>query len=79
MDVLKAEDIHITAGVFSKNRADYWPGDYHHRPRSACIKIIPMSAEPEKLLRSLWGSVIEYQSPTEPVGLDQWETLNDCP
>ncbi len=43
------------------------------------LKIIPLSAEPERLFRSLRGTVIEYESPTEPVGLDQWETLNGCP
>ena len=34
------------------------------------IKIIPLTAEPETLLKSLRGTVIEYENPTEPVGLD---------
>jgi prevent-host-death family protein len=43
------------------------------------LKIMPLFAEPEKLLKSLQGTVIEYEGPTEPVGLDQWESLSDSP
>ncbi len=43
------------------------------------LKIMPLSAEPEKLLRSLRGTVIEYEGPTDPVGLDLWESLSDSP
>lgn len=43
------------------------------------LKIMPLVTEPEKLLRSLGGTVIEYESPTDPVGSDQWESLSDNP
>ncbi len=39
------------------------------------LKIVPYSEEPLEVLKMLRGSVIEYQDPTEPVGLDDWELL----
>ncbi len=39
------------------------------------LKIIPYREEPSETLRMLRNSVIEYENPTEPVGLDDWESL----
>jgi prevent-host-death family protein len=39
------------------------------------IKIVPYSEDPLESLKSLRNSVITYDDPTEPVGLDEWETL----
>jgi prevent-host-death family protein len=38
------------------------------------IKIVPYSEDPEKVLKSLRDTVIEYKEPTEPVGFDDWTT-----
>ena len=39
------------------------------------VKIIPYSEEPLESLKMLKGSVVKYENPTEPVGLDDWESL----
>ncbi|MDZ7699969.1 MAG: type II toxin-antitoxin system prevent-host-death family antitoxin [Deltaproteobacteria bacterium] len=39
------------------------------------LKIIPYSEDPMESLRMLKGSVLKYDNPTEPVGLDEWESL----
>lgn len=39
------------------------------------LKIIPYFEDPLESLRTLKGSVLKYDSPTEPVGLDEWESL----
>lgn len=40
------------------------------------IKVTPYEEEnPEKILKSLRGSVIKYENPNEPVGVDDWEAL----
>jgi len=39
------------------------------------LKIVPYSDDPEKILRNLRGSVIEYVDPTEPVALEDWSAL----
>lgn len=46
----------------------------HGRP---VAKIVPYTVDPERVLRSLRGTVLEYLDPTEPVGLRDWETLED--
>lgn len=40
-------------------------------------KVIPYKEEskPEAILKSLRGSVLRYEDPTEPVGLEDWEML----
>jgi prevent-host-death family protein len=40
------------------------------------LKLIPYSAEPSEALAELRGSVISYEDPTEPVGLEDWEALS---
>lgn len=39
------------------------------------LKIVPYRPEPERALEELRGSVIRYDDPTEPVGVDAWESL----
>jgi prevent-host-death family protein len=39
------------------------------------LKIIAYSAEPAESLKILRNSVVKYQDPMEPVGLDDWDTL----
>lgn len=38
-------------------------------------KVSPYKEDPEDILKSLKGSVISYEDPTEPVGLEDWEIL----
>lgn len=38
-------------------------------------KIVPYEQAPEKLLRAFRGSVLRYDDPTEPVGVEDWEAL----
>lgn len=44
----------------------------HGRP---VLKVIPYAADPAEALSALRGSVIRYDAPTEPVGLEDWEAL----
>ncbi|SPD75164.1 conserved hypothetical protein [uncultured Desulfobacterium sp.] len=44
----------------------------HGRP---VIKIVPYEDNTEDILKSLRNTVSEYVDPTEPVGLDDWESL----
>jgi prevent-host-death family protein len=39
------------------------------------LKIVPYSKEPAEALKVLRKSVIKYENPTEPVGVDDWEAL----
>ncbi|MBL7173350.1 MAG: type II toxin-antitoxin system prevent-host-death family antitoxin [Proteobacteria bacterium] len=39
------------------------------------LKIVPYSEKPSEVLRILRHSVIKYENPTEPVGLNDWESL----
>ena len=39
------------------------------------LKVAPYSDNPEEALKELRHTVIKYENPTEPVGLDDWETL----
>ena len=41
----------------------------------ATIKIVPYSEDPFESLKALRNSVIRYEDPTEPVGLEDWESL----
>lgn len=38
-------------------------------------KVIPYQEDPEAILKSLQGTVLHYEDPTEPVGLEDWEVL----
>ena len=39
------------------------------------LKIVPYSRDPAEALKALRGSVRRYDDPTEPVGLEDWESL----
>ena len=39
------------------------------------IKIVPYSEDPSEVLKALRNTVIKYESPTTPVGLNDWEAL----
>lgn len=39
------------------------------------LKLVPYTEDPAEALKELRGSVLKYQDPTEPVGLEDWETL----
>ena len=39
------------------------------------LKIVPYVENPEEALKALRNTVIKYEDPTEPVGLEDWEAL----
>ncbi len=39
------------------------------------LKIVPYVENPEETLKALRNTVIKYEDPTEPVGLEDWEAL----
>lgn len=39
------------------------------------LKIIPYSEDPSEALKTLHNTVIKYEAPTAPVGLNDWEAL----
>lgn len=41
------------------------------------VKVIPyrQASSDEEILKSLRGTVLKYEDPTEPVGLEDWEVL----
>ncbi|MCZ6874805.1 MAG: type II toxin-antitoxin system Phd/YefM family antitoxin [bacterium] len=39
------------------------------------LKIIPYTVSPDELLKALRGSVMKYEDPLEPVGVEDWEGL----
>jgi prevent-host-death family protein len=39
------------------------------------LKILPYAKEPLKGLKALRDSVVKYEKPLEPVGLEDWEQL----
>jgi prevent-host-death family protein len=39
------------------------------------LKIVPYSEKPSETLSQLRESVVKYENPTEPLGLDDWESL----
>jgi prevent-host-death family protein len=39
------------------------------------LKLTPYSENPEEVLKELRHTVLKYENPTEPVGLDDWEAL----
>jgi len=44
----------------------------HGRP---VLKVIPYSANSEESLKVLRNSVLKYEDPMEPVGLEDWKAL----
>jgi prevent-host-death family protein len=39
------------------------------------LRVSTFVDDPEQLLRSLRGSVLQFEDPTDPVGLGDWEAL----
>ena len=39
------------------------------------LKIVPYTENPEEALKSLRNTVIKFDDPTEPVGIEDWEAL----
>ncbi len=39
------------------------------------LKIVPYAENPAKTLKALRNTVLKYEDPTEPVGLEDWEAL----
>ncbi|MEW5709884.1 MAG: type II toxin-antitoxin system prevent-host-death family antitoxin [Pseudomonadota bacterium] len=39
------------------------------------LKIVPYAPKPDEGLQPLRNSVLKYEQPTEPVGLEDWEAL----
>ncbi len=39
------------------------------------LKIVPFREDPQEGLRALRGSVLKYDRPTDPVALEDWESL----
>ena len=39
------------------------------------LKIVPYTENSEEALKTLRGTVIKYDYPTEPVGLEDWKAL----
>lgn len=39
------------------------------------LKIVPYRPAPQTALEELRGSVVRYDDPTSPVGLEDWESL----
>ena len=39
------------------------------------LKLVPHTSSDEESLKALRGSVIQYDEPLEPVGLEDWEAL----
>ena len=39
------------------------------------LKIVPYSEDPQEILKTLRNTVVKYDDPMEPVGVDDWEAL----
>ncbi len=39
------------------------------------LKVIPYSENPSDILKTLRNTVVKYDDPFEPVGLEEWESL----
>lgn len=39
------------------------------------LKVVPYSRDPAEAIKALRGSVLRYDDPTEPVGVEDWESL----
>lgn len=39
------------------------------------LKVVPYTANTEEQLKILRGSVLQYDNPTEPVAIEDWDTL----
>ena len=39
------------------------------------LKIVPYAGSPDEILKELRGTVKKYERPTQPVGMEDWNTL----
>ena len=39
------------------------------------LKIVPYKENPEEALKALRNTVVKYEDPTAPVGLEDWEAI----
>ena len=39
------------------------------------LRVVPYTADPDEALRALKNTVVKYERPTDPVGLEEWESL----
>ena len=39
------------------------------------LRVVPYTQDPSDILKDLRNTVLRYDRPTEPVGLDDWETI----
>jgi antitoxin (DNA-binding transcriptional repressor) of toxin-antitoxin stability system len=39
------------------------------------LKIVPYTENPQDALKTLRNTVVKYEDPTEPVGLEDWDAL----
>lgn len=39
------------------------------------LKIVPYTEDPAEGLKALRGSVLEYDKPLDPVGIEDWESM----
>lgn len=39
------------------------------------VRLVPYSEDPDEGLKKLRGTVLSYEDPTEPVALEDWESL----
>ena len=39
------------------------------------LRVVPYNQDPSDILKDLRNTVLRYDRPTEPVGLDDWETI----
>jgi prevent-host-death family protein len=39
------------------------------------LKIVPYQENPEDALKALRNTVVKYEDPTQPVGIEDWEAL----
>jgi antitoxin (DNA-binding transcriptional repressor) of toxin-antitoxin stability system len=44
----------------------------HGRP---VLKVVPYVADTEECFRGLRNTVLKYEAPLDPVGLEEWESL----
>lgn len=44
----------------------------HGRP---VLKVVPYVADPEECFRGLRNTVLKYEAPLEPVGVEDWDLL----
>jgi hypothetical protein len=68
--IFKAKALELCRQVESTGKGLVIPD--HGKP---ILKVIPYSHDPEEALKAFRGSVLRYDNPLEPVGVEDWEAL----